>query len=267
MIKVLSLTIYPLKGGRGVALDAMQLDPIGPRDDRRWMAVDQDGHHITQREVARLCQVVARADAAGLTLSAPYAPTVTCLRPDESISARVTVQVWDDQVLAVDLGNDAAHWLTNYLARPARLVYCPPDSERRTDRDYDPIGGSVSFADGFPILLAGQASLEDLNRRLDAPLPMNRFRPNIVVGGTEPFDEDQWKRFTINDITFDAVKPCARCVVTTTDQDTTERNHEPLRTLATFRKRGGGVMFGVNVVHRGTGVIRVGDLVSLEATR
>ena len=264
MIEISALNVYPLKGGRGVSLSEVAIGQFGPRDDRRWMVVDANGTFVSQREVARLCQVVATVDDSGLRLSAPYAPTTSIERPSET-EPRRPVRVWNDQVDAIDAGDPAAAWFTAFLSIPSRLVYIPDTTYRRTDPGYDPIGSAVSFADGYPILLVGERSLEDLNTRLAAPLPMNRFRPNVVVTGIEPFEEDRWREFEIGGIQFDAVKPCARCMVTTTDQETGERSHEPLKTLATFRKRGSGVMFGVNVVHRGMGVIRVGDPVTVRA--
>jgi hypothetical protein len=261
MIEVSALTIYPLKGGRGIPVTELPIDPIGPRNDRRWVVVDADGVQVTQREIARLCQIVARPDDGRLRLGAPYAPTIEVPVPGPG-EARRTVRIWDDQVEAVDAGDIAAQWLARFLGADVRLAFCPETTARRTDSDYDPIGSPVSFADGYPLLLISEASLADLNGRLPAPLPMNRFRPNLVVRGTEPFAEDGWRRFTVGSIAFDVVKPCARCVVTTTDQDTGERSPEPLRTLARFRRRGNGVQFGMNVVHRATGTIKVGDPVT-----
>ncbi len=262
MIRITSLHIYPLKGGRGIAVDQFDLDRFGPRDDRRWMVVDPDGALVTQREFGRLCQVGAVPETASLRLTAPGQSPLTVPRPRTGATTRV-VRVWDDHVGAVDLGDEAAQWLTGFLGAPTRLVYCPDDAERTTDPDYDAVGSPVSFADGYPVLVVSEASLADLNTRLAAPLPMNRFRPNIVVTGVEPFGEDGWRRFEVAGIPFDGVKLCARCPVPTTDQDTGERAPEPLRTMATFRKRNGGVMFGMNAVHRALGPIRVGDQVTV----
>src|SRR5690606_10246558 len=146
---------------------------------------------------------------------------------------------------------------SDFLGADVRLVYIPDDADRRTDPGYDPIGAPVSFADGDPVLLISEEALTHLNGRLDTPLPMNRVRPNVVTTGSAPLAEDTWRAFSIAGIPFEGVKLCARCVVTTTDQDTGERGKEPLTTLAKFRKIGSGVMFGMNVVHRNTGVLRV----------
>ena len=264
MVEVASLHIYPIKSGRGVSLERMPLDRIGPVGDRRWMVVDDGGNLVTQREYPRLCLLAALTTPVGLRLAAPGLDGLEIPFPEPK-SNRVLVRVWKDQVAAFDGGNRAAQWLSDFLGASVRLVYFPDDGERRTDSNYDPLGGSVGFADGFPILIISQESLDDLNRRLPSPLPMDRFRPNVVVRGAAPFAEDGWKRFWINGVEFNGVKPCARCVMTTTDQATAERApHEPLRTLATFRKQGGGVMFGSNVVHRGGGSIALGNRLTFD---
>ncbi len=264
MIHITNLHIYPLKSGAGIAVDQFDLDRFGPENDRRWMVVDTDNALLTQRELVALRLVTATPSANQLTLGAPGFDDLTIARDDQA--PRRTVQVWNDSVEAVDSGDRAAEWLSEFLGQAVRLAYMPSWAIRRTSPDYDPIGANVGFADGYPILVVGQASLGDLNQRLDTPLPMNRFRPNVVVTGTSPYEEDRWLRFTSNGVSFDAVKPCARCAITTTDQVTGERAQEPLRTLATFRKLGSGVMFGMNVVHRGPGTLRVGDGLTIETS-
>ena len=262
MIRIASLHIYPLKSGAGIGVDRFDLDRFGPEHDRRWMVVDADGALVTQREIVALRQVVAVPAADRLTLRAPGVAELEVPRDDQG--PKRMVRVWNDRVEAVDSGDPAAEWLSDLLGQPVRLAYLASWGIRRTNPDYDPIGGNVAFADGYPILIVGQASLDDLNGRLPVPLPMNRFRPNVVVTGTGPYEEDGWRRFSSNGVAFDAVKPCARCVITTTDQATGERGQEPLRTLATFRNQAGGVMFGMNLVHRGPGTLRVGDRLTIE---
>jgi uncharacterized protein YcbX len=170
---------------------------------------------------------------------------------------RVPVEVWDDTTEGVLVSPEAAQWLSRFLGKLVRLLWMPDDVVRSTDPMYA-AGYQVSFADGFGFLLISQASLDELNRRLETPLPMNRFRPNLVVSGAQPFAEDGWRDLRLGGLDLSVVKPCGRCVVTTTDQDTAERGVEPLRTLATFRRRDGQVMFGQNVVHRGIGRLVVG---------
>ena len=263
MIVVSSLAVYPLKGGRGIAVEALELEPPGPRFDRRWMMVDPFGTFLTQREAPRLSLVTAQPHDGGLRLGAPGTAGLD-VAPTEPERSRRMVRIWDDWVGAQDCGDEAARWASDWLQRPARLVHLPDSARRPVDRDFDPYGTLVTLADGFPLLLIGEASLAELNRRLERPLPMNRFRPNIVVRGSAAFAEDDWRRFRVGELRFHAVKPCARCAVTTVDQATAERGKEPLTTLATFRKRESGVMFGMNVVHRDLGTIRIGDPLTLE---
>jgi uncharacterized protein YcbX len=176
------------------------------------------------------------------------------------------VSVWSSHsIKAIDQGDEASEWLSTYLKVPARLVYMPESSIRRVNPEYAVRPGDhVSFADGYPILIASQESLDDLNTRLDAPLPMNRFRPNLVVEGCKPFEEDTWKRIRIGEVELALVKPCSRCEVTTIDQVTAARGKEPLKTMATFRRiKGNKVMFGMNVIPVNEGRLRVGDRVEI----
>jgi uncharacterized protein YcbX len=173
--------------------------------------------------------------------------------------ARRDVVVWKSTCAAISGGREAAEWASDYLGAPHDLVYMPDTTERAVNPDYGRAGDITSFADGYPILIAAQSSLDDLNARLESPLPMNRFRPNVVVGGTPAWEEDDWKAITIGAIPLRVVKPCDRCVVTTVDQASAERGVEPLRTLATFRAREGKVYFGMNMIPDELGTMRVGD--------
>jgi uncharacterized protein YcbX len=200
-----------------------------------------------------------------LRVDAPEMPTLELpLNPLAAVSTRVTV--WDDACDATWLGEQAAHWFSRFLEVSCSLVHMSPETLRPADPAYAPDSTRVSFADAFPFLLISQASLEDLNGRMTEPLPMNRFRPNLVIAGTGPYEEDSWRSIQIGEVPFRIVKPCARCVVTTTDQTTAERGREPLRTLATYRKVDGKVMFGQNAVHSGRGRLRVGDPVVVDRT-
>ena len=174
------------------------------------------------------------------------------------------VTVWRDTVPAHEAGERAAAWLTAFLGTPCRLVRMPESTERAVNPAFGEPGDVVSFADGYPFLLIGQASLDDLNARLASPLPMRRFRPNLVVAGAESFAEDTWKRVQIGHIVFRVVKPCARCTIPTVDPEAgVFAGKEPLRTLATFRKFGSKVFFGQNLIAQGTGALRVGDPVAI----
>lgn len=256
--------IYPVKSLGGVALEAAEVTLRGLRYDRRWMLVDQEGVFVTQREVPKLATIRVAVGLDVLTLSCQGA---TMQVPLENHGERLPVQVWRDTVVAVEVGELADVWLSEVLDLSVKLVWMPEETQRAVNEDYGAPGDIVSFADGFPFLLFGQASLDDLNNRLDEPIPANRFRPNFVIEGSNPFEEDRWTRFRIGEVEFERVKPCVRCVITTTDQQSGERRGpEPLRTLALYRRdEKGGVLFGQNLIARGTGTVRVGDIVEVES--
>ena len=248
---------YPIKSCRGTSLTEAVVGVRGIVADRHWMVVDATGNFLTQRELPRMALIAPRVNAGALEVTAQDVPPLTLTLG--RAGARVDVSVWADRCAAVDEGDEAAEWFTAFLGTACRLVRMPDDEVRRVDRTYAGPDDQVGFADGFSFLLTSRASLGELNRRLDTPLPMNRFRPNIVIDGVTPFEEDGWRHIRIDGITFTVAKPCARCAITTTDQNTAERGKEPLRTLATFRHVAGkGVMFGQNLVHDRTGVLHVG---------
>ena len=265
MRRVRGLYHYPIKSCRGTSLEVAVVGVRGIVADRQWMVVDSDSHFLTQRELPRLALIEPSLRNGLLEISAPDVPTLS-VRVGEA-GERVEVVVWGDRCVAVDHGPEAATWFSHVLGTPCRLVRIADDEVRRADREFAAPTDQVGFADGFSFLLTSRASLDELNRRLESPLPMNRFRPNIVIDGIEPFEEDGWKRIRIDGITFEVAKPCARCVTTTVDQHTAERSKEPLRTLATFRKQTGGVMFGQNLIHDRTGVLRVGADVEILESR
>lgn len=255
--RVDGLYFYPIKSCRGTSLSVAEVGPRGIVADRQWMIVDEKREFLTQRDLPRMALVKPRLIDGILEMTAPGMPALTVSSAVQR--ERTQVSVWDDRCAAVDEGPHAAEWLSAFFEVSCRLVRIPDDEMRRADPEYAGPNDQVGFADGFPFLLTSRASLDDLNRRLSVPLPMNRFRPNIVVDGSDAFEEDRWKRIRIDGITFAVAKPCARCAITTTDQDTAERSHEPLRTLATFRHVAGrGVMFGQNLIHDRSGVIHVG---------
>jgi MOSC domain-containing protein len=262
-LRLSGLNIYPIKSARGIALTESEVDEFGLRYDRRWMAVDRDGEFLSQRSHPRLALVAPGIGNGVLRVDAPGMPTLELpLEPSSAVSTRVSV--WDDTCAASWVGEKAANWFSEFLAYDCSLVHMDRAVMRPADPAFAPAGSRVSFADGFPFLLISEESLADLNRRMAQPLPMNRFRPNLVIAGGEPYQEDGWTRIAIGGIGLRVVKPCGRCLVTTTDQNTGERGKEPLRTLATYRKRDGEVMFGQNVLHEGMGWLRVGDAVVLK---
>jgi uncharacterized protein YcbX len=258
ILRLSGLNIYPIKSTRGIPLAESAVDEFGLRYDRRWMVVDEAGVFLSQRSHPRLALVVPSIGDGTLRIDAPGMPTLqTPLHPTNTVATTVTV--WDDTTSATWVGDRAAEWFSDFLGRACTLVHMADQVVRPADPAFAPPGVRVSFADGFPFLLISEESLADLNRRLADPLPMNRFRPNLVVAGGEPYAEDGWEKIEVGGIRLQVVKPCARCLVTTTDQTTGERGKEPLRTLATYRKVNGEVMFGQNVVHENTGRLGVGD--------
>ena len=265
-MRITALNTYPIKGCRGVAVTSVDVDHLGFVGDRRLMLVDDRNHFISQREVAALTVVVPRLDRGMLRAEvADRAPLTVEIDPDAT-SRDVTV--WgDNAITAADQGNEAASWFSAAIGTSCRLVAFGTKAHNLIDPEYSPRGDAeTAFTDGYPIMAALQESLDDLNTRLAAPVPMQRFRPSVVIGGARAWSEDDWTAMKLGPIDCDAVKPCARCVVTTTDQVTGARSErqEPLRTLATFRTIPGiGAIFGQNLVPRNTGTLRVGDTVEV----
>ena len=247
---------YPVKSLAGEAFQALDVSERGLHFDREWMVVDRQGRFLTQRQQPRMSLVRARIDAdGGLRLSAPGMPDMAA---GGHAAGRVDVVVWSDRLPAAPQAREVDDWLSEFLALRCRLVRFPHDTVRAVDPDYARPADQVGFADGFPFLLISQASLDDLNRRLERPLSMRRFRPNLVVAGCEPYAEDAWHRIRIGGQTFRVAKPCARCIVPTIDPDTGVRGAEPLRTLMGYRQRDNKVYFGQNLIHDGSGRLEVG---------
>ncbi len=255
--------IYPIKSLAGISLTEATVQREGLQYDRRWMLLDAAGQFLTQRKLPEMALLKTAIDSNRLRVTHRHghAGTLEFFLDQTEDSPAFPVQVWDDEVAARSVGGDVDEWFSQALRTPCQLVRIEENAMRY---DLKGKGGKyVSFADSQPFLIIGEASLGDLNRRLDVPLPMNRFRPNLVFSGGQPFDEDDWTHFTIGDVHFKNVKPCIRCTVPTIDQQTGRvAGAEPLRTLATFRKVGNQVKFGMNVAlpdMQGEAVIRVGD--------
>ncbi len=259
---VSELHVYPVKSLRGIALSECEVLQRGIRWDRHWMLVDASGRFLTQRQLPRMALVGTGVDGDGLTLAAAGMPALRV--PLEASAEPVNVTVWRDTVLAHDVSAEADRWLSSFLGVACRIVRFPAEASRPVDPAYGQAGDETAFSDGFPLLLTGEASLADLNRRLTRPLPMARFRPNLVVAGAAPFAEDAWRRIRVGGLTLRVVKPCSRCIITTVDPARGEVDgDEPLRTLANFRQRGNKVYFGQNVIPDGGGTIRVGDRIEV----
>ncbi len=266
-MQITSLHTYPIKGCRGHSVDRLVLDRLGAVGDRRLMLVDAvTGNFLSQREVPVLATIEPQLDGPMLSVMVEGQPPLSVELDPHGPMREVTI--WDDRVIAADQGDAAAGWFSERLGRACRLVYFGAAAQRLLDPQYTPrVDAETAFSDGYPLLAVLQESLDDLNTRLAEPVPMTRFRPNIVVAGAPAWSEDAWRVLAIGSITLDAVKPCARCVVPTTDQATGARHptREPLRTLATFRTiKGLGAIFGQNLVAGGEGEIHAGAEVKRE---
>lgn len=266
------LHIYPVKGLRGIALESVSIDPLGPVGDRRFLLVDETGRFLSQRSHPRMALVNTAIEAGALSLSAAGAGSVRVpVEPDPNAPVR-TVSIWKhDGLIAEDCGDAVAGWLSRFLSDHCRLVRIGPRFRREVTKAAARPGDVFTFADGVPMLVISEASLADLNDRLiengSEALGMHRFRPNLVISGCAPYAEDGWTRFQIGSIMFRAAGPCPRCTVVTIDPDTSDRGIEPLRTLARYRrdpKEPANVYFGQNLIHETkTGLLRIGDRLEL----
>ncbi|MGH7582389.1 MAG: MOSC domain-containing protein [Gemmatimonadales bacterium] len=263
---IAALNIHPIKGCQATAVDRVSVDRLGLVGDRRLMLVDGDGRFLSQREIPRLATVHPVIDVEAIRVTAPGCAAFE-LTVNPAGEPR-PVSVWArDGIIAADQGDCAAEWFSRAVGEPSRLVYFGPRARNPVDPDYSPrADAETAFTDGYPIMATLAESLDDLNSRLAEPVPMARFRPSVVVSGAAAWSEDAWNALRIGEIICDAVKPCARCSVTTTDQSSGARHpeQEPLRTLGSFRTVAGlGAVFGQNIVPRGTGMLHVGDTVEL----
>ena len=266
MLRLSALYRFPLKSAKGESLPQARLDRLGLVGDRRWMLVDEaSGRFLTQRADPVMSQLSALWNAAGgLTLSARGFDPLDVKVPDAESNLR-GVTIWRDTLRVPDAGDAAADWLSRFVEKPVRLVHVPLERARTTEAGYGRDDDKVAFADGYPLLLIGQASLDDLGARVGRELDMLRFRPNLVIEGSEAFAEDGWKRIRIGDTEFRVVKSCSRCILTTVDPHTGVRDEqrEPLATLMTYRKQAEGTMFGQNLVNDSNGVLEVGMPVTI----
>ena len=266
-MRLSQIVVYPVKSCAGISVPEWDLDDRGLRYDRSFMVVDASGSFLTQRESPALALIQPHFHGEELVLRSPTGECVSLpLQPHEGSHTSVTV--WEHTGPALDVGDEAATLMSRLLGADVRVVAVADEHDRTVSGTYTDPGRPLGFADGYPLLIAGEESLADLNARLAQPLPMNRFRPNLVVSGSRPFAEDRWLGIRVGDVEIDVVKPCTRCTITTVDQSLGERTgSEPLRTLGTFRRAKRGVMFGQNAVHRRMGRLRVGDPIEVVSQR
>ena len=263
---VSGIYIYPVKSLGGISLHSSVVEERGLKYDRRWMLIDENNKFITQRTHPQMALLQVEISDDRLIIRQKQnkiSPLNIPLNPN--LNREITVQVWKDTVRTLIYDNDINNWFSEAIRFKCKLVYMPDSTKRKVDEQYA-ANKIVSFADGYPLMLIGEESLKDLNSKLTIPVPMNRFRPNIVFRGGAPFDEDNWKSFKIGDNSLKVVKPCSRCVIPTVDPETGIKGKEPLKTLSTYREKEGKLLFGMNVVADCTGKIEIGDALATNRT-
>jgi len=268
------INIYPIKSLKGISLDSAVVEPRGLQYDRRWMLTTPDGMFFTQREFPRMATITVAVESGQLKVESETAGEMAIpFEPDRG--ERKAVTIWRSVCEGLVYDGAVSEWFSDAIGTECRLVYMPDSSRRPINERFDRGGDIVSLADGYPLMLLGEASLADLNSRLEQPLPMNRFRPNMVVSGSDAYAEDDWKGIRVGEAMFRATKPCERCVITTVDQSSGEFDgKEPLKTLATYRMAKhimpervdelgvdrNAVLFGQNLRAENPGAsVRVGD--------
>lgn len=259
--KITGIYIYPIKSLGGISLQSSLVEERGLQYDRRWMLVDEQNKFITQRLHPKMALLTVEINNDLLTIKHKQNKlSPLTILPSPYDEEEINVQIWKDNVTAIKYSPDANDWFTEAIGFKCCLVYMPDSTMRKVVPKYAK-NKMVGFADGYPFLIIGEESLNDLNKRLEEPLPMIRFRTNFVFSGGKPFDDDNWKTIKIGDMVFHSTKSCPRCVITTIDQNTGTKGKEPLTTLSEFRKTNGKVLFGMNLIAEGNGKIKVGDAI------
>jgi len=262
-LRLTEIWIYPVKSLGGIRLQSAKVMGKGLQHDRRFMLVDEQGVFLTQRVFPKMAlfQLSINNDQLSIQYHGESISVSLVPRP---MGESKPVQIWDDVVKAYEVSEEYNQWFSERLEMKCKLVFFPEDNARPVDPAYKVNDEHVSLADAYPFLIIGQSSLDDLNSRLTDPLPMNRFRPNLVFSGGEAFEEDTWRNFIVGSNRFVGVKLCSRCVLITVNQDTGEKGIEPTKTLATYRVIEGKIRFGQNLVALDHGSIQVGDQITLQ---
>lgn len=254
--------VYPIKSLRGIAVSETQLDTSGPLRDRRWMLVDHEGVFLSQRTVPRMALLRPRLEGAGLIVTAPKMPPLL-ISEWSGEGDWLPVRIWRDHLTLPHPNQSYSDWFSAFLGLPCRLVYLPDTVQRPVEPPYNQPESRVSLADGYPLLILTQASLDLLNEKLSAPVTVERFRPNLVISKTSAHDEDNWRRLQIGNVKLAIVKPCARCSIVLIDPGTAQPGIEPLRTLSRYRRMPRSVMFAQNALILNPGHLRVGESVDI----
>lgn len=266
MLQLSEIWIYPVKSLGGIALQQSKVTDRGLEHDRRWLLVDENDCFITQREHPKLVlfQPEITSDFLRISHKDIQDSISVSLYPIFSETAtKIKVTVWEDVVEAFEVSLEASQWFSTILGFAVRLVYMPDESQRKVSADFSVTPNDVtSFSDGFPFLIIGQSSLDDLNSRMAKPLSIRRFRPNFVFSGGDAYEEETWRKFTIGTLSFYGVKPCSRCVMTLVDPETAVvSGKEPLFTLSKYKSIGNKVIFGQNAIAQQCGVVAVWDMI------
>jgi len=259
-LSVSELNIYPMKSARGMHLQRISLNRLGPECDRRWMVIDQNNTFVTQRKFPKMCLIRTELINGDVFISADNAGRC---RVPAGESERRDSSVWGTDVSGDDCGDEAAHWVSEFLGKECRIIYMNDDYTRLVDTDFANHKETVAFADGFPLLVTTQASLDDFNLKSGLEIGMNRFRPNIVITGNIAWAEDQWQKIKIGDVELSLVKPCSRCIMPSVDPETGEKQMQVNQALLTHRRRDKKTYFGQNALYTKQGTINLGDEVSV----
>lgn len=261
-MRVTRLYLHPVKSLGGIAVSQFEVDRFGPRMDRRWLVVDSKGQFITQRQKAAMALVKTALEGEQVTLTVQGREPVR-FAPTDFTGGERQVHVWRDTCVARSGPAALNQWISEALGTQCQIVFMPDTTARKVNTEYARQGETVSFADGFPLLLTTEVSLDDFNSHMPFPVGMERFRPNLVVEGTTPFAEDGWQRIQVGQMIFRLAKPCSRCAIPTIDPQTAQKQPEVFKTLKSYRARDGEVYFGQNLLPEGPGIVRVGDEVHI----
>jgi uncharacterized protein len=253
--------VYPIKSLGGISLQSAKVMPKGLQFDRRWMLIDSNSQFLTQRVHSKMA--LFKMSLVKGQLNVNYNEHSISLLPNHIPTGLFNAQIWDDTVSVFEVSKAHSKWFSEHLGIECRLVQFPEENERRVDPKSVLNEEHVSLADAYPFLIIGQASMDDLNKRMGQSLSIRRFRPNFVFTGGDPYEEDQWRNITIGSTEFIGVKQCSRCTLPTVDPDTGKKGPEPLRTLSAYRKVGSNVYFGQNLIAAGYNEVHVGDLITL----
>ncbi len=259
MKQLSEIFIYPIKSLGGISVREADVTDRGLKYDRRWMLIDSSGMFLTQRTHPQMALIKVDVSKDTLFFRNIKNTDQFSVGINETTGKKINSTVWDDQVELLQVNTIADEWFSQNLNTRCKLVFMPEETKRLVDKSYAHNDEITSLSDGYPSLIIGQSSLDDLNSKLVKKIPMNRFRPNLVFTGGTPFEEDTMNKFFISGITFYGLKPCGRCVVTTIDQNTAQKSEEPLKTLASYRTFGNKVNFGMNLLHEGSGMLKIDD--------